>query len=182
MIWMLLACGDGLGTGPGSSSELLIADYDGLTDGSAWVYRDDMDTGDVDEERLLRTQYMGEGVVEFRRGTRWADAYTVGEIVWDLSEGLTLSSWSVFTVGSGDYLVSDFNPELGEVYSDGEWSCTVDRPAEGVSTWYGVFEDTFAFDCEGGQILAGRYVFARDVGLVRLTLPDGGGLNLVAPW
>ncbi|MFT5682866.1 MAG: hypothetical protein ACI8RZ_003790 [Myxococcota bacterium] len=181
MIALLLACnGSGAGSG-GSTDAALIADYDGLDGENTWVYRDDGDTGIPDEDRLLATRHTGDGVVELRRGVRWADAETVGTLVWAMSDGLGLASWSVFGSGSGDYPLSDFDPEAGEVSSQGDWSCEASRPAEGESTWYGTFEDVFVFDCEGGG-LEGRYVFARDVGLIRLTLPDGGGLNLVAPW
>ncbi len=182
MILLLLAC-DGTGTGSGSSSDAtLIVDYDGLSEDNAWVYRDDADTGIPDEDRLLRTQHTGDGVVEFRRGTRWADAETVGVLSWETRDGLGLASWSVFGSGSGDYPLSDFDPAGGEVVTQGDWSCTLSRPVEGEATWYGLFEDVFVFDCAGGGGLEGRYVFARDVGLIRLTLPDGNGLNLVAPW
>jgi len=182
VILLLLAC-DGIATGPsGKSDSSLIADYDGLSEENAWVYRDDADTGMPDEERLLRTQHTGDGVVEFRRGTRWADADTVGVLAWDIQDGLGLASWSVFGEGSGDYPFSDFDPAGGEVVTQGDWSCVLSRPLEGEATWYGLFEDVFVFDCAGGSGLEGRYVFARDVGLIRLTLPSGNGLNLVAPW
>ncbi len=181
MIWAILAC-DGIGGGTGGgSSATLIVDYDGLSDGSAWVYRDDGDTGLPDEEQLLRTQYTGDGVVEFRRGTRWADAASVGTLVWDTRYGLGLSSWSLLGGGSGDVLITDFDPVEGEVISGEDWSCTVTRPVEGEPTWYGLFEDVVVSECAGSGP-EGRYVFAREVGLIRLTLPDGSGLNLVAPW
>ncbi len=146
MIWAILAC-DGIGGGTGGgSSATLIVDYDGLSDGSAWVY-----------------------------------AASVGTLVWDTRYGLGLSSWSLLGGGSGDVLITDFDPVEGEVISGEDWSCTVTRPVEGEPTWYGLFEDVVVSECAGSGP-EGRYVFAREVGLIRLTLPDGSGLNLVAPW
>ena len=181
MILLLLACGDGMNNPGSSGSSLLIVDYDGMVEENTWVYRDDGDTGMVDESTLLQSKVVSEGVVEFRRGARWADAAPVGDMVWDLSSGLALTSWSLFGGGSGNYLLSDFDPEAGEVYSDGSWSCAVSIPSE-QSTWYGTFQDVITVSCEDGGVLEGRYVFARDVGLVRLELTSGQGLNLVAPW
>ncbi len=184
MIALLLACGDGRPVRDSTSEDgVQMADYDGLKDGSTWVYRDDGDTGTPAEDTLIRARYVGGGEVELRRGTRWADADYLGSFVWDTGAGLTLLSWELpVGTGAGSFPITGSTLEVGAVVGTGEWTCETSIPEDGESTWYGVFDAAFAFVCAGGDGLDGRYVFGEGVGLVRLETSEGYVLDLVAPW
>ena len=151
-----------------------IAEYHGIYEGSTWVYRDDgvVDLDELpDEDQLLRAMHMGEGVVAFRRGRRWADAVTVGEMVWDVTDGLTLLSWDMpFGQGEGEYPISSALPEEQPDVSNGEWGCT-NTMTEEVETWYATFDNVLLFSCDGGPF-AGELAFGKNFGLVWLQTAD----------
>ncbi len=52
---------------------------------------------------------------------------------------------------------------------------------EGVNTYYGSFSSTIRLACEGRENLAGDWIFAKGLGLVRIDAA-GARLNLVAPF
>lgn len=151
-----------------------ISDYHGMYEGATWVYRDDgiVDLDDLpDEDQLLRAMHMGDGVVEFRRGRRWADSQSIGEMVWDIDNGLTLLSWDLpFGQGEGEYPISNLLPEDEPDVTNGEWTC-VNTMTEAVETWYGTFDNVLLFECDGGP-LAGEFAFGKNFGLVHLQTAD----------
>ena len=161
-----------------------IAFFHALEEGKSWTYKDDglswEDTGfSLNEEVLIRAEYLGEGVVEFRRGVRWTDGVPIANLTWDTSNGLALSAWDVpVGQGSGDCPLSGPTIAIGESTS-GDWSCIASDPEGGVETYYALFEHVVVFDCIGG--LEGQYVFGYETGLVKMTLTDFT-LELVAPW
>ena len=181
VLLFLLGCGED-GRSSSEAEDVLASSYLSLEDGDSWVYRDDGDTGLFDEDELLRAQHLGDGVVELRRGRRWADAETVGELVWDVSSGLSLLKWALpsSASGEGDYPLAGVVLLSGLTVQSGDWSC-LSSQTEGEVTWYGTFEDVFVFECEGGGGLEGRYVFANGIGLVELQT-EQDHLELVAPW
>jgi hypothetical protein len=164
-----------------------IGNYHGIVEGASWTYRDDgedFDTGIAppDEDSLVLAQNMGNGSIEFRRGTRWADATQYGTIQFRATDTeLVLLDWSLAqNSGSGSYPIADELPEDGEVISSGDWSCTTTRP-EFLWTYYGYFDDVLTFECRGAG-LEGNYSFAKETGLVLFEGMDGYRLDLVAPW
>ena len=183
---LLLACGgDGLGNeNPDNKPE--IAMYHGLEEDARWTYRDDgglwTDTGfDLDEDQLIRVSHMGEGLVELRRGARWADATPYGSLQWTTTDGLGLVSWDLpLGQGAGEYPMSGALIAVGETVT-GEWNCISSAPENGVDTYYALFENAYVFDCSGGG-LEGQYVFAFGIGLVSMSIGDNFNLELVAPW
>lgn len=173
---------------------LRAEDYLRLEEGSAWVYRDDGEDGVPEEDALLRAQAVAEGVVELRRGTRWADAETVGSLRWDIGEegGLRLRSWSLpgglLGGGAGWPILPPEVVAGASVTVRGEdgWRCDITDTTAGIQTYYGTFEDVLIADCASGEGLEGLYFFGRGAGLIALEV--GGraeepyGLELVAPW
>jgi hypothetical protein len=185
MIFLIIACGEGIGEKSVVDS-LEIAMFHGLSDGATWTYRDDggswNDTGfDLEEDQLLRVSHRGDGLVEFRRGSRWADAEPYGSMQWILEDGLALASWDLpVGQGAGNYPLSAASINVGETVT-GDWTCTATDPESGVDTYYALFENVFIFNCsEGG--LEGQYVFAINIGLVKMTIGEDFELDLVAPW
>ena len=184
MILLLSIACDNASVNQAAELSTEIALFHALEDGKSWTYKDDGlswdDTGfELNEEELLRAAYLGDGVVEFRRGVRWIDGVPMGALTWDTSNGLTLTAWNFPTAqGSGNYPLSGPTISVGETIS-GDGSCTSSDPEEGIETYYAFFEHVVVFDCTGG--LEGQYVFGYETGLVKLTLADIA-LELVAPW
>ena len=53
--------------------DLSIDDYHGFSSSAAWTYRDDgVLDAPPDDEQLLRARYTGNGIMDLRRGSRWA--------------------------------------------------------------------------------------------------------------
>jgi len=175
---LLLGCTGQPPPTPGEVNE--VADYTGLAEGASWVYRDDgLDETPVEDE-LLRARYQGDGLVELRRGYRWADADPAGSIRWDTSDGLELTALQLGSVSwSGALRLADPEPENGDQQVRGGNHCLTDD-AQVVETFYADYDDALLLSCTG-DALPGTYAFARGVGLVRLEI-DGLTIDLVAPW
>jgi hypothetical protein len=184
MILYLLACGGGEEEEEETVGSYAMSGYHGLEEGAAWTYRDDgedEDTGLPEEADLLRAHYVGDGEVEFRRGTRWADAATIGFMRWESEDGLTLTGWELpFGEGDGDFPIASAQPVDEPKVSRGRWKCEAEKIRD-LWTWYGQFDLALQFTCKGGGGPKGTYSFAQEVGLVQLDMPDYG-LDLVAPW
>lgn len=150
-----------------------ISSYHGLDGASSWIYRDDASKEAPIENQLLHAQNTG-GLIELRRGPRWADAEYAGSLEWDTADGLDLVAWDLPSGASGATTIH-FSDENFELPAD----CTLTVPEEGHQTYYGIYEDVLVYDCPEG--LPGRYVFARDVGLIWLETSTDT-LDLVAPW
>lgn len=176
----LLACAGDDGPRPG---ETPVSAYTMLEEGHSWTYRDDSlgpEAESPDETLLLHARYVGDGTVEFRRGTRWADATDEGKLVWSEEEGLALVEWDLGSVsGSGKVAMSDEVPEGGAVVDSAKHSCTTNTGSP-VDTYYGSFELALVFTCTGGE-MAGAYAFAYSWGLVQVE-SEGITLDLVGPW
>ncbi|MCB9741388.1 MAG: hypothetical protein H6741_29695 [Alphaproteobacteria bacterium] len=176
---LALGCADG-GGAPNEYSTSLVYYYS-IEDGDSWTYRDSLDAEEEPEaSELIHARYLGDGLVEMRRGARWSDAEYEASLTWDTSDGLSLVAWELgANVGEGSYPLFEPNTESGDVVETTGWSCEIlaREPAE---TFYGVFSDTVGARCVGVG-LSGTYIFGRDMGLVRF---EGGGLvlDLVAPW
>jgi hypothetical protein len=154
--------------------------YAMLEEGASWTYRcGAADTGEPDCSALLLARHAGDGLVELRRGSRWADAVEVGHLQWRLSETLVLDSWEL-DGDSGAASVTVLSTEHGESIDEGGWSCEISQP-EFVETYYAIFERPLVSTCTGGGGPEGSYAFAMGFGLIQLT---GGEheLDLVAPW
>jgi len=174
----MVSCGDDSSAAPEGGFD--AADYAGLAEDASWTYRGAADTADPESEDLLLARHMGEGLVEFRQGARWADAQPAGELSWDASGSLSLQSWDLGeSSGSGPVVLVEAGADDGAEYSSGSWSCVLNYGE--AETYYARFPESALVSCEGGDGLAGDYGFARDFGLVSL---DGAGvfLDLVAPW
>ena len=186
MILLLLACGSSTSSNAGADKNPDAVLYSGLEEGATWTYRDDSagwdDTGyELDEGALIKASHLGEGRIELRRGLRWADGDSIGEIQISDADGLRLESWSLsFGSGNGDYPFSEAQIVSGDSIS-ADWDCTILRPEGGISTYYANYENAFSFQCENGG-LAGTWSFAFGVGLVRFEGDSGDVLELVAPW
>ena len=175
MVLWLLACGGGGGL-PGNA--VGASGYGTLSAESAWTWREELpaDTGvslDVDESGLIHGRFV-DGAIELRRGSRWADATTVGEIRLAAPEGggLVLDGWSFDEATGGGALLSLEDPETGVDTPD----CGIVTDLE-VDTFYGVFQRTLISDC-GGK---GEWVFEYGVGLIQVET-EGLVLDLVAPY
>ena len=175
---LALACGkDDAATG---QAVFDLTEYSGLDADGSWVYRDDGSDELPDEATLLRARDQGGGTVELRRGYRWADADPVGEVVWDTSDGLTLTGLHLLPVAwTGSMRLADLEPANGDQQVRGGSHCVTDD-TQVVSTYYADYDDVLVFDCTGDG-LPGTYAFANGVGLVRAEL-DGLTVDLVAPW
>ncbi len=159
-----------------------IADYHGLEEGASWSYRDD-DVSDVspDEADLLRVRYLGDGLLDFRRGSRWADGRTEAVLDFDLDAEFSLTAWEFAGAeGEGDLPLGTDQPAQGQSVLTDDWYCSTGMDGLSV-TYYGVFEDIVQYDCEGDGGPAGTYIFALGVGLVHFEGEDYT-LDLVAPW
>jgi len=159
-----------------------IADYHGLEDDASWTYRDD-DISDAspDDARLLRARYLGKGVMDFRRGSRWADGRTQAMLVFELDAEFKIIEWKFAgEEGEGDLALGTDQPAQGQSVLGDDWFCSTGTEGIGV-TYYGIFEDIVQYDCEGDAGPAGTFIFALEVGLVHFS-GENYTLNLVAPW
>ena len=175
---LMVSCGDDSGPAPEGGFDAV--DYAGLAEDASWTYRSVADTAGPQDEDLLLARHLGEGVVEFRQGARWADAQLAGELGWDASGSLSLQSWELGeSSGSGPVVLVEAGADDGAEYSSGSWSCVLNYGE--LETYYARFPESALVSCEGSGGMAGDYGFARDFGLVSL---DGAGvfLDLVAPW
>lgn len=176
MILLLMACA---GTADPIGGGGDWANYVAIREDDSRVFRDDGADGEPDTTQLLHARVVGEGAFELRRGERWADSQPVGEIVWDLSDGLVLRSFVLDDLSVQSSLrLLNADSEVGELVPSANYQCVVGIPGE-VETWYGSFIDTLTLDCSGAG-LGGQWSFARDFGLVRFDGPLT--LDLVAPW
>ena len=182
MIWLLaLACAPDKEAAEVSTTTY-IADYHGLEEGATWAYRDDGVTDESPEEsQILRARYMGDGVVDFRRGSRWPDERTEAELDYDLDAEFKLQAWDFAgQEGATELPLGTDQPVNGQSVIADDWLCATTTDGVGV-TYYGVFEDIVQYDCQGSSGPAGTFIFALDVGLVRFESEDYT-LDLVAPW
>lgn len=173
LLWLVACNGDGFG-----ESAVPAADYGTLDEDRAWTWREELpaDTGiglEVDESALIHGRWV-EGAIQLRRGTRWADAMSVGSIELSLPEtgGLVLDGWDLDGDSGGGALLSLEDPETGLDTPD----CTIVTNLQ-VDTFYGIFQRTLISDC-GGK---GIWTFEYGVGLVQVEA-DGLILDLVAPY
>ena len=176
MILLLLACAGDADPLHGGGD---WADYIAVRPDDSRVFRDDGGDDEPDPTRLLHAHAASDHRFELRRGERWADGAVVGEIVWDLSDGLVLESFVVDDLaaeGPLRLLFPDSAP--GELVPSASYQCVVGTPGE-LETWYGTFIDAVTLDCDGAGF-GGQWSFARDFGLVRFEGPLT--LDLVAPW
>ena len=181
----------------------LSGDWHGLSMDAAWTYRDDAITDEAPEPaELVLARYNGDGQMELRRGERWADADSIGSLVFDLNNGLSLVSWNVDGAsGEGNFPVYEGEPTNQSAVSNGSWTCQA-AMNEDVETFYGIFPSSMRIGCTVGGVgldgqsmdtgdvqevygvtgsPAGYWSFAPGVGLVRVQAADFD-LNLVAPW
>ena len=182
MIWLLvLGCAPDKEAGPVSTTTY-IADYHGLEEGASWAYRDDGVSDDSPvESEVLRARYLGDGLMDFRRGSRWPDARTEAELDFDLDAEFKLQAWDFAGhSGESDLPLGTDQPVNGQSVSSGGWLCATETDGIGL-TYYGVFEDIVQYDCQGDDGPAGTFIFALGVGLVRYESEDYT-LDLIAPW
>ena len=159
-----------------------INDFHGFSSEASWSYRDDgvMDEAPEDEQ-LLRARYVGNGILDFRRGTRWADGRRAAEVSFFLDDMFSISEWDMGPYrGSGYRPLGQSNPAEGQSIDEGGWFCMTKRDVE-VETYYGVFSDVVQFECDGSSGPEGLWTFARDIGLIAYDGPEYS-LSLVAPW
>jgi len=182
LIWLLglTACGE-----QGADGDIVqgfIGDYHGLYDGASWAYRDDAVTdASPREAEVLRARYTGEGLLDFRRGSRWPDAHTEATLRFDLGSFFTLESWDFAGFeGEATLKLGTSQPAGGQSVSGDSWFCRTSLEEE-VSTYYGVFLETVKYSCEGSAGPAGSFIFAKDIGLVYFESEDYV-LDLIAPW
>ena len=181
LILGLIGCG-----GPRTEevfSEVLIDDYTGLnTEGLSWTYRDDGETEtSPDNDRLIRSRHVGGGELDFRRGSRWADAEAAGSVRFAQSDRVRIVSWNLNGVtGSGDFPLGRNKPKEGDELTADGWMCVVDIPAS-IETYYGTYTEVLSFLCDGDDGPTGDWHFAKDVGLVAYE-GDDYSMSLVAPW
>ena len=87
MRWLALSvCVGALGCSKETTTmepeNITIDDYHGFAADATWTYRDDGVLDEAPEDSaLLRARYTGDGVLDLRRGSRWADATRVAEVV-----------------------------------------------------------------------------------------------------
>jgi len=162
--------------------DITINDYHGFAAEASWTFRDDgVEDEAPDESALLRARYTGEGVVDLRRGTRWADADPTAEVVFRLDNDFSIVAWTLGPYsGTGDLTLGNEAPLDGQSVRTGGWLCSTVRRTE-VETYYAFFDDVVQFQCEGEGGPEGNWTFAKDVGLVSYEGP-AYSLNLVAPW
>ena len=162
--------------------DINIADYHGFSADAAWTYRDDGVLGESPSESvLLRARYTGDGIVDLRRGARWADADRVAKVAFRLDTDFSITEWVLGPYsGSGDLPLGNEVPLNGQSVQSSGWFCRTERRTE-VETYYAFFEDVVQFQCEGDGGPEGDWTFAKDMGLVSYDGPEYS-LSLVAPW
>jgi len=184
--WWLMFIAAWIGCeGPTSTTiteDISINEFHGFSSEASWSYRDDgiMDEAPEDDQ-LLRARYVGNGILDFRRGTRWADASRAAEVAFFLDDMFSISEWNMGPYeGSGYLPLGQSNPVEGQSIEEGGWFCMTKRKVE-VETYYGVFSDVIQFQCDGSTGPEGLWTFAREFGLVAYEGPEYS-LSLVAPW
>lgn len=170
----------------GGGGAFAISEY--FAGATAWTWRDpsgDADSGDtavtLDDAALLRAEMGDDGVMEVRRGARFADGTKVGSLTWDpVATDLVLAAWSWGSDGSGDSTFLARNGGLpGETVANLQGSCVADT-ADGLETYYGTFEYALVCTCTGTHSPDGSYWFAKGFGLVKADTTEFS-LDLVAP-
>jgi hypothetical protein len=174
-------CGPDKDAGSGGSTTY-IADYHGLEEGASWAYRDDGNTDDSPvQSEILRARHLGEGLVDFRRGSRWADGRTEAVLDYQLGAEFRLQAWEIAGLqGEAELPLGTDQPEHGQMVEADGWKCETSTRGVGM-TYYGIFEDVIQYDCTGDAGPAGSFIFALGVGLVHFESKDYT-LDLVAPW
>lgn len=174
---LLIGC-EGLDSAAGGGAFSLDQYFEGAT---AWTWRDELDTGEVDDATVLRGELDEEGSVAVRRGARYADGVAVGVLRWDLSAAdLVLSSWA--WGDADDDAATIFAREggaSGDTVTNLKGSCVAEAVDE-LETRYGTFDRALASTCTGTAAPEGTWWFAPGYGLVRVET-DVITLDLVAP-
>ena len=189
VLGLSMGCKDSVSTS--APENISIQDYHGFSDESSWTYRDstvDLSVRDEDvletppdEDALLRVRYVGNGELDFRRGTRWADGTRAGVLAFFLDSDFSLTEWDFGPYrGEGDLPLGNEQPLEGQALESSGWFCKTIRRTE-VETYYGYFNDVVQFECTGNAGPSGVWTFARDMGLVSYD-SDDYSLSLVAPW
>ena len=181
MVALTVACSGARSTKV--ESEITLEDYSMLQDDDlSLTFRDDGDTeSSPSDDALLRARNAGNFVLDFRRGSRWADGQTQGKVGFALTDRISIVSWQLGeSSGSGQYPLAMNSPEAGDEISADGWSCTVSIP-DLIETYYGDFTDVMTISCTGDSGPAGDWHFAKDVGLIAYD-GDSYQLDLVAPW
>ncbi len=162
--------------------DISIDSFHGFDSDAAWSYRDDGVLDEPPEDgQLLRARYVGNGVLDLRRGTRWADSSRTAEIGFFLDDVFSIIDWSLGPYeGSGDLPLGKSKLIEGDTVDEGDWSCVTNRKIV-VETYYGIFPDVIQFECEGSSGPEGLWTFANGLGLVAYEGPEYS-LSLVAPW
>jgi hypothetical protein len=159
-----------------------VAVFLGLEEDRAWTFRDDDQNGAAPAtDRLLRARVVDEDTLDIRRGSRWADGDT--ELVFSLitDTQLVLDAWQVGDAsGDAPLPLGIAHPANGQTVAENNWFCTTKTGAL-LATYYGVFDDIVQYECAGSAGPAGRFTFARDIGLVHFKA-EALTLDLVAPW
>lgn len=173
----LVSCDAGAEGGEGGA--FVIAEY--FVGVDSWTWRDDGDTGIVDDATVLRGEMDEEGTVSVRRGARYVDGDDVGELNWDLTAtDLILTSWSWLDDGSGSATIFARNAGLsGDIVTNLQGACVSESISDFVTS-YGTFDYALHAICDGTPAPKGEYWFAKGFGLVRAQA-DPIVLDLVAP-
>jgi len=182
VLWLSVCVGCSKPATTAAPEDINISDYHGFSVDAAWTYRDDGVLDDApDESSLLRARYTGDGVVDMRRGARWADASRTVEVVFHLDNNFSILAWTLGPYsGEADLPLGNEAPLDGQSVQVSGWFCRTERRTE-IETYYAFFEDVVQFQCEGEGGPEGNWTFARDMGLVAYDAPDYS-LSLVAPW
>lgn len=159
-----MACDEVAPAGPGGA--VVASDYLDGVESATW--RDNEDTGDLDDATVLRGQLNDAGVMEVRRGKRFVEGEPVGSFAFS-SEGedLTLSAWTWGGEGSDEpTFLARASSLPGDKIENGAGSCTLES-SEGLETYFGTFDFAISSTCEGAPAPDGVYWFAPGVGLVK---------------
>ena len=186
---MGVGCKDDVSTS--APENISIQDYHGFSSEASWTFRDSTVDYDLraeeilntppDEGALLRVRYTGNGELDFRRGTRWADGTRAGVLAFYLDDDFSLTEWDFGPYrGEGDLPLGNEQPLEGQALETSRWFCKTIRRTE-IETYYGYFDDVVQFDCSGDAGPSGQWTFARDMGLVSYD-SAAYSLTLVAPW
>lgn len=177
LLLFALACEEVAPAGPGGA--VVASDYLEGVESATW--RDNEDTGDLDDTTVLRGEVDDAGVMEVRRGKRFVEGEPVGSLTFS-SEGedLVLAAWSWGSDTSAEPTYLARNSSLpGDKIDNGEGSCTLES-SEGLETYFGTFDYAISSTCEGAPAPDGVYWFAPGVGLVKADT-TAFYLDLVAP-
>jgi hypothetical protein len=161
---LAVACDEVAKAGPGGVVQ--ASDYLDGVERATW--RDNEDTGDLDDSRVLRGETDAEGRMEIRRGQRFADGTAEGSLTWGQEgEDIVLAAWTWGDEGGTEATVLTRDGSIpGDVVDNGEGRCTV-ASEEGLETYYGRFDYAISSTCEGAAAPDGVYWFAQGVGLVK---------------